>query len=144
VFDPGINALSIATRIFPGQLVLRAAELFVPANRQAPIAAELSLTSAAADGALTALFDWRHSGGEAWTITIEADGLKLELLEGGARLIVDGEERQVPSSSEYAGIYARFVDLIDERRSWVDIEPLRLTADAFLAGNHNPADSFED
>ena len=125
VFDPGINALSIATRIFPGRLVLRTAVLFVPENRQAPIAAELSLASDAADGALTAQFDWRHSGEEAWTIGIETkDGMKLDLVEGGSRLIVGGIEREGRGGSEYAAIYATFVDLIDERRSQVDVEPL--------------------
>jgi len=145
VFDPGINALSIATRIFPGDLVLRTATLFVPANRQAPIAAELSFSSDAADGPLTALFDWRHSGDEAWTIGVEtSDGKKLDLVEGGSRLIVDGTERKGPGVSEYAAIYARFVDLIDARQSLVDIEPLRLTADAFLAGARRPVEAFED
>jgi predicted dehydrogenase len=145
VFDPGINALSIATRIFPAQLVLHTAELFVPANRQAPIAAELGFTSDAAEGALGALFDWRHSGGEAWTIAIETtDGRKLDLLEGGSRLIVDGTERKRSDTSEYGAIYASFVDLIDERRSLVDVEPLRLTADAFLVGSRSPVEAFED
>ena len=145
VFDPGINALSIATRIFPDQLVLRTAALFVPQNRQAPIAADLSFTSAAADGPLTALFDWRHSGGETWTIGIETgDGTKLELTEGGARLIVDGSERPGRTSSEYAAIYERFVVLIDERRSLVDIESLRLTADAYLAGSRTAVEAFVD
>ena len=37
VFDPGINALSIATRIFPGGLFVQAAELRVPENAQTPI-----------------------------------------------------------------------------------------------------------
>ena len=39
VFDPGINALSILTRILPQPLFVTAAELCFPANREAPIAA---------------------------------------------------------------------------------------------------------
>src|SRR5438552_5294304 len=46
VFDPGINALSILTRILPQPLFVTAAELSFPANREAPIAAALSLTDA--------------------------------------------------------------------------------------------------
>ncbi|MDB5454590.1 MAG: Galactose 1-dehydrogenase, partial [Caulobacter sp.] len=42
VFDPGINALSIATRILPKAFFLTEATLHFPENRQAPIAAELS------------------------------------------------------------------------------------------------------
>jgi len=41
VFDPGINALSIVTRILPRELVLREATLYVPSDVQTPIAAEL-------------------------------------------------------------------------------------------------------
>src|SRR6266850_310876 len=43
VFDPGINALSILTRILPQPLFVTAAELCFPANREAPIAARVSL-----------------------------------------------------------------------------------------------------
>jgi L-arabinose 1- dehydrogenase len=39
VFDPGINALSIITRILPHAFFLKSAELWVPSNRQTPIAA---------------------------------------------------------------------------------------------------------
>jgi predicted dehydrogenase len=145
VFDPGINALSIATRIFPGPLVLRAGELFVPENRQMPIAAELAFSSPVADGELAAVFDWRHSGRETWTIDIvTADGVELSLRDGGAHLIVDGEERDTAGPSEYGSIYAKFVELIDCRESLVDAEPLRLTADAFLAASRTTVEPFED
>jgi len=42
VFDPGINAFSIATKIFPGGLFVESAELSFPENAQTPIAAEIS------------------------------------------------------------------------------------------------------
>jgi D-galactose 1-dehydrogenase len=45
---------------------------------------------------------------------------------------------------EYQAIYTRFTDLIDERKSLVDIEPLRLTADAFLAGSRTSVEAFHD
>ena len=47
VFDPGINALSVLTRILPAPLLLQAAALRFPENRDAPIAADL---------------DYRHDG----------------------------------------------------------------------------------
>jgi predicted dehydrogenase len=145
VFDPGINALSIVTRIFPGQLVLRSAALSFPANRQAPIAADLLFTSPASDGPLHAAFDWRHGGGESWTIEIRTtDGLDIRLEDGGARLMVGGEERGGKGPAEYAAIYARFLDLIDVRQSLVDVQPLRLAADAFLAGSRTEVEPFDD
>lgn len=145
VFDPGINALSIATFIFPGTLFVRAAELLYPANRQTPIAAALAFTSPAAAGALEAEFDWRHSGGEAWTIEIETEeGRRVTLLDGGSRLEVDGAPAEGKGAGEYPTLYTQFVDLIDCRGSLVDIEPLRVTADAFLLGRRTIVEPFED
>ena len=133
VFDPGINAFSIATKIFPGGLFVRSAELSVPENAQTPIAAEVEFSSPEADGPLTASLDWRRSEGEEWTIAIDtADGLKLRLADGGATLTIDGEAQPGDGPGEYPDIYRQFVDLIDERKSLVDVAPLRLVADALL------------
>ncbi|HEX8256108.1 MAG TPA: Gfo/Idh/MocA family oxidoreductase [Allosphingosinicella sp.] len=145
IFDPGINALSIATAVFPGPLFMRAAELTYPENKQAPIAAALRLFSPAADADMTAEFDWRHSGGEAWDIRVRtADGSVVELKEGGSRLIIDGEPRTAGGAGEYPLIYERFLDLIDARRSDVDLRPLRLVADAFLTGRRAASEPFQD
>ena len=139
VFDPGINAFSIATRIFPGGLFVRKALLSVPANAQTPIAAEVQFASPEADGPLTASLDWRRSEGEEWTIAVEAsDGFRLRLEDGGARLIVDGVEQRDDGPGEYPDIYRTFADLIDERRSLVDVAPLRLVADCLLLGERHP------
>jgi hypothetical protein len=48
VFDPGINALSIVTRILPEPVFVKRADLSFPANRDAPIAADLAFGSARA------------------------------------------------------------------------------------------------
>jgi predicted dehydrogenase len=145
VFDPGINALSIATRIFPGELFVRDAELMFPENKQAPIAARIAFSSSSGGGELSADFNWRHSGGEAWNIAIETAEGTLKLSEGGGRLFVDGEEISVDhGAGEYPSIYADFADLIDERRSEVDVRPLRLVADAYLAGRRSFVEPFED
>jgi len=135
VFDPGINAFSIATRIFPGPLFVRDAMLSVPENAQTPIAADINLSSPEADGQLSASLDWRRSEGEEWTIAIEAsDGTSVRLEEGGAKLILGGEIQSDGGPGEYPGIYHRFAELIDERRSLVDVAPLRLVADCLLTG----------
>jgi predicted dehydrogenase len=145
VFDPGINALSIAARIFPGELFVREAELMYPENKQAPIAARLKLATSTGKGELNATFDWRHSGEEAWDIDIAAaDGTQLKLSHGGSRLFVAGEEQACEGEGEYPSLYAEFVDLIDERRSHADIRPLRLVADAYLAGRRSFVEPFED
>ena len=143
VFDPGINALSIASRIVPGALFVRSAELLVPSNRQMPIAASLRLAGPAAESGIEAEFDWRHQGGEAWTIEIDA-GEKLVLSEGGARLSVDGAEIEADAQGEYPSLYDRFAELIESRSSHVDLAPLRLTAEAFLLGRRTAVEPFEE
>lgn len=134
VFDPGINALSIATKIFPGGLFVQSAELQVPENAQTPIAADIRFSSPEADGPLHASLDWRRSEGEEWTVTVETtDGATVRLEDGGAKLIINGgKPRADDGPGEYPDIYRTFVNLIDERRSLVDVAPLRLVADSLL------------
>jgi predicted dehydrogenase len=133
VFDPGINAFSVITKIFPGAVFVRSAELQVPENAQTPIAAKIELGSTAADGPLSVSFDFRWSDEEEWTIEIETtDGTQLRLERGGAKLFVDGAERPAEGPGEYPDIYRIFADLIDERRSLVDVAPFRLVADCLL------------
>lgn len=141
VFDPGINALSIATKIFPGGLFVESAELQVPENAQTPIAADITFSSPEADGSLRASFDWRRSKDEEWTIAVEtSDGTSLRLESGGARLLLDGEASTDDGIGEYPDIYRTFVDLIDERRSLVDVAPFRLVADCLLVGKTRSVD----
>lgn len=142
IFDPGINAFSIATRIFPGGLFVDDAALSFPEGSQTPIAAEISFTSPVADGPLTGSLDWRKPEGEEWTIDIRTtDGEQVLLTEGGARLAIDGATQEIASPSEYPEIYKRFAKLIDERRSDVDVRPLRLVADCLLVGSREEVDA---
>ena len=141
VFDPGINAFSIATAIYPGGLFVRSAELVFPANAQTPIAADVVFASPEGDGPLTASLDWRRPGGEEWTITVETvDGREVRLEDGGAKLFIDGKQQGDSGIGEYPDIYRTFVDLIDERHSLVDVAPLRLVADCLLVGRRQAAD----
>ena len=134
VFDPGINAFSIVTAIFPGSLFVHSAEFSLPHNAQTPVAAEIDFASDVSDGPLHCSLDWRRAEGDEWTISMKtADGLEVRLSDGGARLAFDGLEQNVGKSGEYADIYREFADLVDNRRSSVDVRPLRLVADCFLA-----------
>ena len=143
VFDPGINALSIATKILPTPLFVRSAELVFPENRQTPIAARVEFAGGE-EGAFRADFDWRCSEGESWTIAVTTvDGRKVELLDGGARLTIDGEAQAVPVQAEYPGLYAHFAKLVQGSKSDVDKAPLRLVADSFLVGSRNMDAPFD-
>ena len=138
VFDPGINAFSIATRIFPGSLFVRSADLFFPENADTPIAADIRFSSPQADGPLNCSLDWRRTEGEEWTIDVRtSDAVEVRLEGGGSRLLIDGQSQAAGGHGEYPDIYRQFLDLIDERRSLVDVAPLRLVADCFLAGRRH-------
>ena len=142
VFDPGINAFSIATKIFPGTLLVSRAELSFPEDAQTPIAADIEFASAAADGPLNGSLDWRRSEGEEGSIAIQtADGVEVRLENGGSRLLIDGQEQAAPGPGEYPDIYRMFAELIDQRRSLVDVAPLRLVADCLLAGRRHTVEA---
>lgn len=145
VFDPGINALSIATRIVPAALIVKAAKLFVPANKAMPIAAELVLTSAAAAGDMPVSFDFRYVEGEIWTIEARTEaGVHVVLSEGGSKLVVDGAQQAVKGEGEYPALYTQFAALVADGRSHVDTEPLRVVADAFMLAEREMVEAFED
>ena len=144
VFDPGINAFSIATRIFPGGLFVKTADLHFPENAQTPIAADIIFASPEADGPLSASLDWRRSKDEEWTIALRtSDGLDVRLESGGAKLVIDGQQQQTKGLAEYPDLYRLFVDLVDERRSLVDVAPLRLVADCLLLARRHIVAPFE-
>ena len=141
VFDPGINALSLLTRIQPRPFFLTAAELSFPSNRAAPIAADLSFSD---DGALPirAEFDFRQTGPQTWDIRIETDAGRLTLSSGGSRLVHDDRTLIDEKQAEYRGIYRRFAELIADRASDVDLSPLVHVADAFMLGRRREVEPF--
>jgi D-galactose 1-dehydrogenase len=142
VFDPGINALSITTHILPNPILLEQALLSLPANRDAPIAADLSLRDSAG-APVTMDLDWRQTGPQTWDIEVETDAGTLKLSHGGAVLeLPTGTHRD--ADREYAGLYARFVNLVRAGESDVDVTPLQLVADAFLRGRRVTVEAFED
>jgi D-galactose 1-dehydrogenase len=146
VFDPGINALSIVTKIMPQPLFVTAADLVTPRNRQTPIAAKLTFRSQAAssNAALTADFDWRQTGPQIWNIDIETEeGRKLTLRDGGSKLAVDGQSKVEQPMQEYERIYERFADLLDRGESDMNPAPLQLVADCFLIGRRVETEAFD-
>ncbi|MBH0114132.1 Gfo/Idh/MocA family oxidoreductase [Novosphingobium sp. YJ-S2-02] len=142
VFDPGINALSIITHILPRPIFLKDATLSLPANRAAPIAADIAFQDTA--GAPVHMdLDWRQTGPQSWDIIVETDAGELKLSSGGA-VITTPRGTEHNEDLEYAGLYARFANLIRGGRSDVDVAPLRLVADAFLRGRREAVEEFHD
>jgi D-galactose 1-dehydrogenase len=142
VFDPGINALSVATRILP-DFYLQQGTLAFPANRAAPIAADLDFVTV--DGApIRAEFDWRQTGPQTWDVRIETDAGKLVLSKGGSELTINGAAQSLPPEAEYRGLYDHFAQLVRTGESDVDLSPLRHVADAYLRGQRQEVEAFED
>lgn len=142
VFDPGINALSILTKLLDGHVIVRKAGLSFPANRQTPIAAVLDLVTEAG-APVRAEFDWRQTGPQTWDITLETDSGTAILSLGGAKLTVEGKVLSEGADVEYPGLYRAFAGLVRAGKSDLDAAPLRLVADAFLLGERRTVEPFE-
>lgn len=140
VFDPGINALSILTQILPMPVHLTDAAIDIPANRQAPIAAQLSLS-----GNISADFDFRQQGPQTWDMEFVTDRATLALRLGGNVLEIDGETvgGQDNITGEYPALYDRMAGLVRDGASDVDLAPMVLVADAFTLARRTTVEDFE-
>jgi D-galactose 1-dehydrogenase len=144
VCDPGINALSIFTRIMPFPVFVAAATLKFPANRQTPVDAEITFKSSQKHApTMSAGFNWLEESGEIWTIAIETrKGNQLKLEKGGTVLKVNDLATVANPSEEYEAIYERFAKLLKKGKSEMDGSPLLLVADAFLLGARENVEDF--
>jgi D-galactose 1-dehydrogenase len=143
VFDPGINALSIATQLLPDPIRIVDGTLSVPRDCATPIAAELHMRSGA-EIPIHAIFDWRRAGEPVWDIKVETDTGALHLSRGGTRLQIGGRECELEPEGEYPRLYQRFAQLIAGRQIEVDTTPLRLVADCFLRCASEAVEPFHD
>jgi D-galactose 1-dehydrogenase len=141
VFDPGINALSILTRIIPGALALKRAELSYPRNCETPIAASLLLTNSRG-AAVQVELDFRQTGRQTWDIEVDTDAGRLHLSSGGTVMTVNDQAVETVECSEYGSLYAHFASLVRGRTVDVDCAPLQLVADAFLCGRRVEVEPF--
>ena len=134
VLDCGINALAIMTRLVKEPIFPAAARLLVPQNAVTPIAAELALMTDAGVP-ISAAFDYRHSGPEIWTISLQTLSGPVVLYAGGNAITQSDEPSSWPPVTlayEYELIYRRFAELISRGDSEVDSRPLELVADIFM------------
>ena len=144
VFDPGINALSIVTKIMPEPIFVEGAVIEVPSNKATPIAAQIKFKHADGGKAdMTADFDWRQAGEQTWEIQIAtADGMSLFLKRGGSILEVNGKQVMEAPLEEYELIYERFAGLLNRGESCTDITPLQLICDCFMLGRPVLTEAF--
>ncbi|MBL8579655.1 MAG: Gfo/Idh/MocA family oxidoreductase [Mesorhizobium sp.] len=142
VFDPGINALSIATHILPPMFVT-SARLDFPENRDAPIAAEIAFRASSGQ-TVNASFDWRQTGPQTWNITADTEAGAMLLSSGGAKLAIDGKVVHEAPDTEYPSLYRRFAEIVRAGKSDTDLAPLQHVADAFMLGRRNVVEAFFD
>ncbi len=143
VFDPGINALSILTKILPEPVRMIAADLQVPSNCAAPIKAQLRMETASAIP-ITAEFDFLQTGPQSWDIIVETAQGQMLLGHGGNTLTLPDAPAFTAADQEYPALYRNFVNLVRTGKSDIDLAPLRLVADAFLIGRTTATDPFYD
>lgn len=142
VFDPGVNSLSILTRILDDTVIVQKADLHFPVNCDAPIQVELDMMT---DKGLTvrADYDFLQENTQTWSIFAEAEsGEKLALHMGGTTLELDGKVVMQEKEAEYAGLYAHFQKLVADGKSDADFAPLRIIADAFMVGKRIAAPEY--
>lgn len=141
VFDPGINSLSILTRILPDAVIVKNADLHVPGNCQSPIQVEMDMVSMGVP--VRAEYDFLQTGLQTWSIYVEAQsGEKLTLNLGGTEMIVNDKTVIQQKEAEYPGLYAHFYDLVKNKTSDADFAPLRIVADAMLLGRRITAPDY--
>jgi len=142
VFDPGINALSIATHILP-PMFITSAVLDFPENRAAPVAAHVAFRTS--NGLpVTMELDWLQTGPQSWDILAETDNGRMVLSGGGAKLAIDGKTVHDEPEAEYPMLYKRFAEIVRAGASDVDLAPLQHVADAFMLGKRNVVEAFFD
>jgi D-galactose 1-dehydrogenase len=134
VFDAGINAFSILTKLLPKRFMVQSAELQIPADSATPIAANLYLS---VDGVapVTAALDFGYSGPAVWELALATDcGRRLVISDGGAAMAIDGQNAQLVPPTEYRHVYDRFAYLIATGQSDVDTAAFALVLDALRRG----------
>lgn len=140
VFDPGINALSIVTEILPRPAHLTGATLDFPANRDTPVAAEM--TFAYPGATMSAAFDWLQTGPQTWDIDVICAEGTMTLSMGGAVLDIDGKRVSEGPDREYPGLYARMAELVRSGQSDMDLAPMIQVSDAFTLGKRRQVAAF--
>jgi D-galactose 1-dehydrogenase len=142
VFDPGINSLSILTRLLDETVIVQKADLHIPVNCDAPIQVEMDMLTDKGL-AVRADYDFLQQDLQTWSIFVESSrGQRLALQMGGTVLEIDGKVVMQQKEAEYSGLYAHFHDLIRDGKSDADFSPLRIVADAFMVGKRIAAPEY--
>lgn len=136
VFDAGINALSILTRILPDALLVTGGRLMLGPGEQTPIRAEIMATCG--EGEAHLIFDWQVSTDRREISIRTRSGRILHMPASGRHLLVDGAVVVEEGRMEYPRMYEHFARLLDSKSSEADLEPLRIVTDALAVLSREP------
>jgi D-galactose 1-dehydrogenase len=142
VFDPGMNAFSIITKILGKRIIVDNAEFEIPSNQCAPIAVNMDMHYH--DIPIKVNLDFREENNEIWEIRIEDDkGDFIILSHGGARLSYNGADAEIMPDVEYVGLYNDFARLIKEGKHDIDLSPQIIVSDAFCLASIKITDEYQ-
>ena len=138
VFDPGINALSIVTKILPEPIFVEQRHDRGPRQHGNAHCGQIRFKrgDGGAKADLTAEFDWRQKGGETWEIEIAHDRWLGAQSQKGRSIWRSGGKTASwrPPLQEYEMIYAQASRNCLRRKSEMDVSPLQLVCDCFMLG----------
>lgn len=130
VFDPGMNALSILTKITKSNWKVGESTISIPQNVNTPISASFVLLDESAR--IDVDLEFHDQSDETWNISLISDrGKELRLSRGGEIVKIDGKIVSTPTSDEYAAIYRRFAQLVRNGGSEVELKPLEIIDSVF-------------
>jgi len=134
VFDPGINALSILSALYPAAWQVSNSSMQIPENVEMPVRAQFGLSNDRST--ISVDFDFRSTPSETWTIHLLArNGETLDIVDGGAGVSINGAQVARGEIQEYTGIYQRFSELVRAGASDFDISPLAIVEAVFSAAH---------
>jgi D-galactose 1-dehydrogenase len=133
VFDAGINAIAIMTKVLPKRVVVTESKVWVLQGKSAPIAAAIRGCFLDGSGDIEICLDWRVQDDCRELLVDCSDGWKLKLSQSARSLEVAGVPLVNEDNQEYKRLYEYFASLIDQNQIDIDIEPLRLTIDAIVS-----------
>lgn len=140
VFDPGINALSILTRVVSDPIFVKSSVLAIPANKSTPIAASIALETASGTP-IDVELDWRQAESDVWEIIAESDAGPYHFSQNHDNY---GDNGDIDSdiSGEYCAMYSHFASLVKRSETDADTRPLKLVLDCFMRGKFQQTAKF--
>ena len=118
--------------------------MLLPSNCASPIAATVSFRSRSG-AAISAEFDFRHSGDQVRALALETDAGDLTLAWQGCEIGNSGMLVELGTQQEeYVALYEHFAALVAQGRSEIDQRPLELVLDILRLAERTTVAPFQE